>query len=148
MKSLPRTALLIALFAGAVPALSWSATASRQLTLYRDPGCMCCEGYAAYLQSNGFSVTVVPTHDLSIINAKYHVPAELQGCHISEVDGYFVGGHVPVDVVNRLLSEHPKIDGITLPGMPMGSPGMMGAKDAPFVIYGITDGKSQVYETE
>jgi len=148
MKYLTIPALVLSLLIGAVPALSWAAAGSKHVTLYKDPGCMCCEGYANYLRTNGFDVTVVGTHDLPLMNAKHHIPAELQGCHLSEVDGYFVGGHVPVDVVNRLLSERPSIDGITLPGMPPGSPGMFGDKAAPFVIYGIAGGKSQVYATE
>lgn len=148
MKYLTISAFVLALFASAAPTLSRAAAGSKQVTLYRDPGCMCCEGYADYMRSNGFDVTVVATHDLTLMNAKHHIPAELQGCHLSEVDGYFVGGHVPVDVVNRLLSEHPTIEGITLPGMPLGSPGMVGEKAAPFVIYGVSDGKSQVYATE
>ena len=148
MKYLTIPALLLSLLMGGTPALSWAAAGFKRVTIYKDPGCMCCEGYADYLRANGFDVTVIGTHDLPLLNAKHHIPAELQGCHLSEVDGYFVGGHVPVDVVNRLLSERPSIEGITLPGMPSGSPGMFGAKTGSFVIYGIADGESKVYASE
>jgi hypothetical protein len=117
----------------------------KKVTLYKDPQCGCCEGYADYLRSNGFAVDIVPTHDLPLLDDKYGIATELQPCHISLVDGYVVGGHVPVEVVNRLLSEKPKITGITLPGMPLGSPGMTGEKSAPFKIYEITKGPPKIY---
>lgn len=68
------------------------------------------------------------------------IPDNVQGCHTTFLDGYVVGGHVPVDVVNRVLEERPDIVGVTLPGMPMGSPGMGGAKQAPFKIYALEEG--------
>jgi hypothetical protein len=64
------------------------------------------------------------------------------------VDGYVVEGHVPVDVVLRLLIERPDIKGISLPGMPAGSPGMFGEKTAPFTIFEIGDGEPKVYAVE
>lgn len=106
-------------------------------TLYKNPQCSCCEGYADYLRSNGFDVTVKPTHDLTSISEKAGVPRKLQGCHTMFIDGYVVDGHVPVNIVRRLLSERPPIAGVTLPGMPTGSPGMGGSKTGPFVIYAL-----------
>jgi hypothetical protein len=111
---------------------------SKKVTLYKDPQCGCCEGYADYLRKAGFAVQVVPTHDLPLLDEKYGIPTELSPCHISLVDGYVVGGHVPIEIVNKLLTERPKIVGITLPGMPQGSPGMTGDKIAPFEIFEIT----------
>lgn len=106
-------------------------------TLYKNPQCSCCEGYAAYMRSNGFEVTVKATHDLANISRKAGVPSHLQGCHTMFVDGYVVDGHVPVNVVRKLLSERPPIAGISLPGMPTGSPGMGGSKTEPFVIHAL-----------
>lgn len=105
--------------------------------LYKSPQCGCCAKYAAYLRRNGFDVTVKPTHDLASISRKAGVPADLAGCHTMFVDGYVVDGHVPVDVVRRLLSDRPPIAGISLPGMPAGSPGMSGTKTGPFIIYAL-----------
>jgi hypothetical protein len=130
----------------AMPA--WAGDASKQVTLYKDPQCSCCEGYADYLRKNGFEVKVVNTHDLALIKEENGVPANLQGCHTSMIDGYVVEGHVPVDVLNRLLTEKPKIKGISLPGMPEGSPGMTGRKSTSFTIYEITEGQRHVYATE
>ncbi|AGA08458.1 CopG family transcriptional regulator [Sinorhizobium meliloti] len=106
-----------------------------EATLYKNPQCGCCEGYAAYLRDNGFNVEVKPTNDLAEISRKAGVPEGMQGCHTTFVDGYVIDGHVPVNVVRKLLIEKPAIAGITLPGMPMGSPGMSGPKTEKFVIY-------------
>jgi hypothetical protein len=119
-------------------------------TLYKDPQCGCCETYAAYLRNNGFDVTVKPTHELANISRKAGVPAELEGCHTMFVDGYVVDGHVPVAVIRKLLADRPPIAGVTLPGMPTGSPGMTGTKTGPLVIYAVPkDGTAPtVYATE
>jgi hypothetical protein len=106
--------------------------------LYKNPQCSCCEGYAAYLRQNGFVVDVKPTNDLAEISQKAGVPEQLQGCHTMFVDRYVVDGHVPVSVIRKLLSERPAIAGITLPGMPEGSPGMTGRKSGPFTIYAVS----------
>ena len=119
-------------------------------TLYKNQQCSCCEGYAAYLRKNGFDVDVKPTNDLTEISSKAGVPERLQGCHTMFVDGYVVDGHVPVSTIRKLLSERPAIAGITLPGMPEGSPGMTGSKRETFTIYAVTkDGAPpKVYATE
>ncbi|MQA65623.1 MAG: DUF411 domain-containing protein [Alphaproteobacteria bacterium] len=121
---------------------------SRHATLYRNPECGCCEAYAEYLRKNGFSVTVKLTHSLPLIKRQHNVQRELEGCHTTLVGGYVVEGHVPVGTINRLLSERPAIRGISLPGMPEGSPGMSGPKREPFTIYEITDGSPRVYAVE
>jgi hypothetical protein len=113
-----------------------------QATLYKNPQCSCCEGYAQYLEKNGFKVDVKPTNDLAEISRNAGVPGDLEGCHTMFVGGYVVDGHVPVDVIRRLLAEKPAIAGITLPGMPSGSPGMTGPKTETWTIYAVTkDGK-------
>src|SRR6266436_6868845 len=89
-------------------------------TLYKNPQCSCCEGYAAYLRKNVFVVDVKPTNDLAEISQKAGVPEKLQGCHTMFVDRYVIDGHVPVNVIRKLLSERPAFAGITLPGMPAG----------------------------
>ena len=148
MRYLATLTLIIGTTIATLSVLARADDAPRHVTVYKDPQCSCCEGYADYLRHNGFDVTVVNTHDLALMNEEAGVPSELQGCHLAKVDGYVIGGHVPVDIVNRLLSEKPAIKGVTLPGMPMGSPGMTGTKTAPFKIYEITDGPPHVYATE
>ena len=94
---------------------------TRKAILYKNPQCGCCEGYAGYLRGNGFEVAVKPTHDHATISKNAGVPERLQGCHSMFIDGYVIDGHVPVDIVLRLLAERPQIAGITLPGMPAGN---------------------------
>jgi hypothetical protein len=119
----------------------------RTATLYKNPACACCETYADYLRDNGFEVTVEATHDLPLLH-RHGVPDPLVGCHTTLVEGYVVEGHVPVRTLLRLLTEKPAIKGISLPGMPAGSPGMFGEKTAPFTIYEIGDGPAKVYAIE
>ena len=123
---------------------------TRQATVYKDPQCGCCEGYVTYLRESGFDVKAVDTHDLPLIKKRYGVPEELEGCHTTVIGGYVVEGHVPVATLKRLLAERPAIKGISLPGMPEGSPGMGGTKQAPFTIFSITDtgAARQIYGTE
>lgn len=52
------------------------------------------------------------------------MPSELQSCHTAIVDGYVIEGHVPAAEIQRLLKERPKVLGLAVPGMPIGSPGM------------------------
>ena len=105
--------------------------------LYKSPECSCCEGYAAYLRTNGFQVDVKTTNELGEISRKAGVPPKLQGCHTMFVEGYVVDGHVPVEIIRKMLSERPAIAGITLPGMPQGSPGMTGTKNGMFTVYAV-----------
>lgn len=105
--------------------------------LYRNPNCECCLGYAKYLRGNGFEVTVDSRQDLASIRKQLHVPESLVGCHVMVIGAYAVEGHVPVNTLNKLLAKHPDIIGISLPGMPTGTPGMGGPKRGPFRIYEI-----------
>ncbi len=146
MKRTIRLLALLSVLAAPLPAMADPTKA----TLYKDPQCGCCEGYAAYLRDHGFEVDVKPTHDLAEISRKAGVPAQFQGCHTMLVDGYVVDGHVPVTIVRRMLTKKPAIAGVTLPGMPQGSPGMSGIKTAPFTVFAVTkDGKQPtVYAKE
>ena len=139
--------LLSALAATAVVALSPVAAAAPNpkplATLFKNPQCGCCETYGEYLRKNGYEVKIVATHDLPLIQQRQGVPAGLEGCHTTLVGGYFVDGHVPIASFNRLLAERPEINGITLPGMPQGSPGMGGPKVEPFTITSVAPGGKQ-----
>lgn len=114
------------------------AAAPIPVTLYKNPSCTCCEGYAQYLEQNGFKVDGRPTNDLAEISHKAGIPEELEGCHTSFIGNYVVDGHVPVSSINKLLDGKPDLAGITLPGMPPGSPGMFGEKAGPLTIYAIS----------
>lgn len=146
MNRMIRLTSLAALIAFVTPVLAQS----QEATLYKSPECGCCEGYVAYLRDNGFKVDVKETEELAEISHKAGVPEDMQGCHTTFIDGYVIDGHVPISVVRKLLKEKPPIAGITLPGMPLGSPGMSGTKTEKFVIYSVPkDGKApEVYATE
>ena len=128
--------------------LTTSGANAEEVTLYKNPQCGCCENYADYLRDNGFTVTVKPTHELVPMSREAGIPDDFQGCHLAFIENYVVSGHVPVDTVNRLLTERPNIKGVTLPGMPMGSPGMNGVKRQPFTVYEIGEGQPKVYAVE
>jgi len=103
--------------------------------LYKSPYCGCCAAHAKYLRAHGFTVDEVPTHELTVLKDHLDVPREMAGCHTTVIDGYVVEGHVHVDLINRLLTERPTVTGISLPGMPTGSPGMPGPKPEPLKVY-------------
>lgn len=119
-------------------------------TLYRNPNCDCCLEYAKYLRSNGFEVTVDSSHDLDAVRKQLHVPGGLEGCHVMAVGGYAVEGHVSVATIDKLLAEKPDIIGISIPGMPAGTPGMTGTKTVPLKVYEITanSGSPKVFATD
>jgi hypothetical protein len=123
------------------------AAQSMPVKLYKDPNCPCCEGHAAYLNKNGFAVEIIPTADLLAKFAQAQVPSELNGCHLIEMGGYVVIGHVPVEPIRKLLTERPKIIGISIPGMPVGLPGMEGPRSGPIAVYEIVPGagRSRVF---
>ena len=101
------------------------------------------------MRQNGFAVDVVPSNDLVTMARRKGVPEALDGCHISMIDGYVVIGHVPIDVIRKLLAERPKIIGISIPGMPTGLPGMPGPRPEPIAIYEIAAaaGEPKVFMT-
>lgn len=132
-----RTIKIVTLFAAI--ALPWPALADAiHATLYKNPQCGCCENYAAYLRQNGFDVEVKASNDLAEISSKAGVPPEYEGCHTTFIEGYVVDGHVPIKAIEKLLKERPAIAGITLPGMPMGSPGMGDDPTKSFTVYAVT----------
>jgi hypothetical protein len=130
---------------------AWASTVVLEM-----PHCGCCDSYVRYLQKNGFDVSGQPVKDMNKTGREYGVPEKGDGqdfmiCHLMKIDGYVIVGHVPAEVIRRLLREKPKnVHGIILPGMPDGSTGMEGMggpKKAPFVIYAFDEhGHSWVYE--
>lgn len=94
------------------------------ITVYRDPTCSCCEGWITRLQEQGFRTVEIQTADVSQIKQQQQVPDDLTSCHTAILGDYVLEGHVPVADIQRLLTEQPDIQGITVPGMPVGTPGM------------------------
>ncbi|PXX98413.1 DUF411 domain-containing protein [Halomonas sp. LBP4] len=109
--------------------------AETSATLYKNPNCGCCAEYAKYLEENGFDVETIDTNDLSAMKAEHNVPEKLHGCHTTLIGDYLFEGHVPVESVAKVLDEEPFIQGLSVPGMPLGSPGMSGEKRGPLEVY-------------
>lgn len=99
---------------------------SGAVTVYKTASCGCCNGWVDHMRRNGFDVTTrdLEWSELSAVRSHFRVPANLKSCHTAVVDGYVVEGHVPADIVTRLLTERPEATGISAPGMPAASPGM------------------------
>jgi hypothetical protein len=147
MNAIDRRSILL-LATSTIAALPLGALAQpMRVKLYKDPNCPCCEGHAAYLGKNGFLVEIIPTADLLGKFAQAQVPSQLNGCHLIEMDGYVVIGHVPVEPIRKLLTERPQILGISIPGMPVGLPGMEGPRSGPIAVYEIVPGagRSRVF---
>lgn len=137
--------MLLALTALAMPIVN----AAEEAVLYKNPSCTCCDKYADYLRKGGFKVSIVAdSAQLYQVNKASGLPYSLAGCHAVAIDGYVISGHVPLTVVNKLLAEHPAIRGITLAGMPPGSPGMDGTQQKPLEIYAFDGDKSWLYMTQ
>ncbi len=84
---------------------------------------------------------------MSSIKEKYQIPQNMESCHTAVIADYFVEGHVPIEAIEELLKEKLDIDGIALPGMPSGSPGMPGQKIEAFKIYALSDGMASEFMT-
>jgi hypothetical protein len=105
---------------GAAPA-----AAAAEISVYRDPGCGCCEEWAERAREAGFTVAVTNNSDMAAVKRQHRIPEELASCHTALAGGYVLEGHVPLDDVKRLLKDRPAgIRGIAVAGMPRGSPGM------------------------
>ena len=117
------------------------------MTVYKDPNCGCCTEWVSHVRKAGFVVTVRDTADMSTVKASFGVPAALESCHTARVGSYAIEGHVPADLIQRLLREQPVARGLAVPGMPMGSPGMeQGAqKDAYDVVLFDKAGKTRIF---
>lgn len=96
------------------------------ITVYKDPSCGCCKNWIEHLRKHGYTVDAKDTPDMATIKSTLGVPRDLRSCHTAVVAGYLIEGHVPAPDIDRLLSSKPKVKGLAVPGMPMGSPGMEG----------------------
>ncbi len=115
-----------------------------EITVYKSPTCGCCKKWISHLRENGFSVTAKDVADMRPIKQKYGVPPKLSSCHTAVVDGYVIEGHVPAADIRRLLDSRAPLWGLTVPGMPIGSPGMeQGPRREPYGVLSI-DRKGEV----
>ncbi|MBM3542858.1 MAG: DUF411 domain-containing protein [Alphaproteobacteria bacterium] len=138
-------ALMLAAFAFGAPA---RAAEKPPVTLYKTATCGCCKGYAEHMKALGYPITVIDHADLSTLKRRLGVEPRLESCHTMKIGSYVVEGHVPETTIARLLTEKPAIKGIALPGMPLGTPGMSGPKEGPYIVEVIGTKKPTVFAVE
>lgn len=109
-----------------------------EIVVYKNLGCSCCEKWIQHLRGAGFRVTEHELADVTPLKKKYGVPTSMYSCHTGLVRGYVIEGHVPADLVQRLLKEQPAVVGLAVPGMPAGSPGMEGAQKERYEVLAFT----------
>ena len=135
-------AVAVARPAGATPA---------RIVVFKSPTCGCCSAWAEHMARAGFAVETrdVDQNALYSLKTRSGITPELASCHTALVEGYVVEGHVPASDVERLLAERPEAIGLTVPGMPIGSPGMeMGdQRDAYDTLLVLRNGSTQVFES-
>lgn len=120
----------------------------KTMTVYKSPYCGCCSKWIDIMKSKGFKVDVIETNEVNNIKQKAGLQAGQTSCHTAFVDEYVVEGHVDYSAVKKMLVDKPNILGITVPGMPIGSPGMEqgNTKQAYNILYVNKDGSTGVYE--
>lgn len=131
------------------PALSAYALAEAPLAglnavVYKSPTCGCCTSYVDFLRKHGITVETHDVDDASLMQVKADngVPYGAESCYTVLIDGYVVEGHVPLAALEKLLTERPEVDGVSLPGMPTGVPGMPGPTYGPLEVISFDDGTS------
>lgn len=119
----------LAVAAGAL--LAWGAiddhaADAATLTVYKSPSCGCCGAWVEHMRAAGFEMKVqdLGGEELAAVKARHGIHVGLASCHTAVVAGYAVEGHVPADLVRRLLRERPAVAGLAVPGMPARAPGM------------------------
>jgi len=113
------------------------------------PNCGCCTAWADHLRAKGFEVKITESEELWNVKRRAGIPQDLDACHTAKVGGYVVEGHVPADDIKRLLSERPDVKGLSVPGMPVGSPGMeVGDRTEPYDVLSFdADGNTKVFQS-
>ncbi|MBT3196365.1 MAG: DUF411 domain-containing protein [Gammaproteobacteria bacterium] len=132
------------LVGGAV--ISNKSVEAADLVVYKSPSCGCCGAWVEHLKESGLSVEVNNRQDMNQVKSELGIPQHLRSCHTAKAGKYVIEGHVPADLIAKMLKEKPAIKGLTVPGMPMGSPGMEGPRSDPYDILAIQkSGGTQIY---
>lgn len=129
-------------------AMASAESALPQMLVHKSPTCGCCSAWIDHMRAAGFPVEVRDVDDMGPIKEALGVPYGKGSCHTAEVGGYFIEGHVPAADVIRLLAGKPDAKGLTVPGMPAGSPGMEmpDGRVQPYVVELVgRDGSTTVY---
>jgi len=133
----------------AAPIAACAQTPDRKaIAVYKTPTCACCDGWVRHLRDARFDASVTVTTDPGALRRRHGMPDTLASCHTALIDGYVIEGHVPADDIRRLLARRPAAVGLSVPGMPLGSPGMEtpnGDRDRYDTLLVLRDGTSRVF---
>ena len=123
-----------------------SSDVATRMVVYQDPNCGCCSSWIDHIRAAGIEVEVRQTSNMQQVKLQNGISRNLQSCHTGLIDGYIVEGHVPAEDVLRMLEERPEIKGLSVPGMPIGSPGMEQGDPADYQAYDVVtfDGRGQM----
>ena len=140
-------AVTLVLTTGAAPVSPVDAAPKKPtITVYKDPGCGCCKSWIEHLIKHGYRVEAKDTPQMTEIKHSLGVPDGITACHTAVVNGYLIEGHVPADDIARLLKTKPKVAGLAVPGMPMGSPGMEGPRKQHYQVLSFDKtGKTKIF---
>ena len=105
------------------------------IAVYKSPTCDCCNKWIKHLKSNGFSVRAINEINMGKIKMDKGVPEKFKSCHTAVINGYVIEGHVPANDIIKLLNEKRNVVGLSVPDMPVGSPGMEGSRNDPYKVY-------------
>jgi hypothetical protein len=139
--------LALALTTGAAtPATVGADPKQPVITVYKDASCGCCKSWIEHLIKHGYRVDAKDSPDMTEIKRSLGVPEGLSACHTAVVNGYLIEGHVPAADIARLLKAKPKVAGLAVPGMPMGSPGMEGPRTQHYQVLSFDKaGKTRIF---
>ncbi|MHB0776205.1 DUF411 domain-containing protein [Halomonas sp. WWR20] len=136
---------LATLTLGLVAGVAWAGPVAE---IWKDPYCGCCSAWVEHLESAGFTVHTHEERNMPAIKAEHGVPAGLASCHTAMIEGYVIEGHVPATDIQRLLEMDADIEGLAVPGMPQGSPGMETGRFDDYNVYAWNAGgnEARVFE--
>lgn len=121
---------------------------AEEIMVYKSPTCGCCKKWVKHLEKEGFNVKTKDYRDMKPIKNRFGVKPQFQSCHTAKVGKYFIEGHVSASDIKRLLKEKPDIKGLSVSGMPMGSPGMEGHRKDKYDVIAIDkENKVTVYSS-
>jgi len=140
---------VFALLAAVLSFALWNKSAvEADVIVYKKASCQCCARWVTHLRDNNLRVRVINVQDTQPLQNKLGVPPMLAACHTAVAGDYVIEGHVPADLVHRLLKERPNARGLAVPGMPIGSPGMEGPYPKEYeVLLFDQQGNTNVYAT-
>lgn len=121
---------------------------SNSVEVWKSPSCGCCTKWVSHLEDNGFKVISHNVDNISTIKDNFNIPKNLRSCHTAKIGNFIIEGHVPASDINEILkATDSNISILSVPGMPVGSPGMiMGSKFQPYPVVSVNDnGKMEIF---